>query len=176
MRFRMNAALAAIVLCGAIPGAALMLCSGTAAAAPADASGPFVAVERAAREDAVEHAPATEAAVTAALSKVGAPYAMGGAAPGAFDCSGLVMWALRRADIDAPHSSFGQYGMGKHVGRTDIRRGDLVFFDSFGAGASHVGIATSPTAAVSATNHGVMRHPIFDGYWGAYFIGARRIS
>ena len=159
MRFRMNAALAAIALCAAIPG--------TAAAAPIDASGGIVAVER---------APATEAAVTAALSKVGAPYAMGGAGPDAFDCSGLVMWALGRADIDAPHSSFGQYGMGKHVGRGDIRRGDLVFFDSFGAGASHVAIATSPTAAVSATNHGVMRHPIFDGYWGAYFIGARRIS
>jgi cell wall-associated NlpC family hydrolase len=159
MRFRMNAALAAMALCAAIPD--------TAAAAPADATGGIVVVER---------APATEAAVTAALSKVGAPYAMGGAGPDAFDCSGLVMWALGRADIDAPHSSFGQYGMGKHVGRADIRRGDLVFFDSFGAGASHVGIATGPTAAVSATNHGVMRHPIFDGYWGAYFIGARRIS
>ncbi|HEY7620888.1 MAG TPA: C40 family peptidase [Solirubrobacteraceae bacterium] len=172
----MNAARAAMALCGAMRGAApaalaaMALCAAipnTAGAAPADASGGVVAVEP---------APATEAAVTAALSKVGAPYAMGAAGPDAFDCSGLVMWALRRADIDAPHSSFGQYGMGKHVGRSDIRRGDLVFFNSFGAGASHVGIATGPASAVSATNHGVMRHPIFDGYWGGHFIGARRIS
>jgi cell wall-associated NlpC family hydrolase len=168
MKFRTNAALAAVVLCGAIPG--------TAAAAPADAAGGLMALERAASRDAVERAPATEAAVSAALSKVGAPYAMGAAGPDAFDCSGLVMWALRHADIDAPHSSFAQYGMGKHVGRSDIERGDLVFFDSFGAGASHVGIATSATTAVSATSHGVMRHSIFDAYWGGHFIGARRIS
>ena len=101
---------------------------------------------------------------------------MGAAGPDAFDCSGLVMWALRRADIDAPHSSFAQYAMGKKVERSDIRRGDLVFFATAGAGASHVGIATSSTTAVSATNHGVMRHPIFDGSWGPAFIGARRIS
>jgi cell wall-associated NlpC family hydrolase len=167
MKFRTNAALAAMVLCGALPA--------TAAAAPADAAGAFVTIERAAGSG-VEDAPATEAAVKAALSKVGAPYAMGAAGPGAFDCSGLVMWALRHADIDAPHSSFAQYGMGKHVGRPDIERGDLVFFDSFGAGASHVGIATSAATAVSATSHGVMRHSIFDAYWGAHFIGARRIS
>jgi peptidoglycan DL-endopeptidase CwlO len=101
---------------------------------------------------------------------------MGAAGPDAFDCSGLIMWALRHADVDAPHSSFAQYGMGKRVGRSDIQRGDLVFFDSFGGGASHVGIATSPTNAVSATSHGVMRHSIFDAYWGPHFIGARRIS
>jgi cell wall-associated NlpC family hydrolase len=118
----------------------------------------------------------TERAVDAALDKVGAPYAMGAAGPGAFDCSGLVMWALQRADIAAPHSSFAQYAMGHQVGRSEIHRGDLVFFDSFGAGASHVGIATSSTSAVSATSHGVMRHPIFDAYWGAHFIGARRLA
>jgi cell wall-associated NlpC family hydrolase len=168
MKFRTNAALAAMVLCGALPA--------TAAAAPADAVGGVVTMQRAAAKGAVDDAPATAAAVTAALSKVGAPYAMGAAGPDAFDCSGLVMWALRHSDIDAPHSSFAQYGMGKHVGRSDIQRGDLVFFDSFGAGASHVGIATSATTAVSATSHGVMRHSIFDAYWGGHFIGARRIS
>jgi cell wall-associated NlpC family hydrolase len=163
MKATKAAVLAALVLVGACPGSAV--------ATPTDATAAGLIAQA-----AVLQPPATPRAVTAAVSKVGAPYAMGGAGPDAFDCSGLLMWALGRADIDAPHSSFGQYGMGKHVGRADIRRGDLVFFDSFGAGASHVGIATGPTAAVSATNHGVMRHPIFDGYWGAYFIGARRIS
>jgi cell wall-associated NlpC family hydrolase len=167
MKFRTSAALAAMVLCGALPA--------TAAAAPADAAGAFVTFQRAAGSG-VDDLPVTEAAVKAALSKVGAPYAIGAAGPGAFDCSGLVMWALRHADIEAPHSSFAQYGMGKHVGRSDIQRGDLVFFDSFGDGASHVGIATSATIAVSTTSHGVMRHSIFDAYWGGHFIGARRIS
>ena len=62
------------------------------------------------------------------------------------------------------------------VARSEIHRGDLVFFDSFGAGASHVGLAISPTTAVSATNHGVMTHPIFDAYWGGHYVGARRLD
>ena len=86
------------------------------------------------------------------------------------------MWALARAGIAAPHSSYAQYAMGTAVARSDIRRGDLVFFDSFGAGASHVGLATSPTTAVSATSHGVMTHPIFDAYWGGHYVGARRLA
>jgi cell wall-associated NlpC family hydrolase len=159
MKATTAAGLAAMVLCGALPG--------TAAAAAADASNGILAEQR---------APATEAAVKAALSKVGASYAMGAAGPDAFDCSGLTMWALQRAGIGAPHSSFAQYAMGRGVGRSEIRRGDLVFFDSFGAGASHVGLAISPTTAVSATNHGVMTHPIFDAYWGGHFIGARRLG
>ena len=114
--------------------------------------------------------------MSAALSKVGASYAAGAAGPGAFDCSGLTMWALARADIAAPHSSYAQYAMGTAVARSEIRRGDLVFFDSFGAGASHVGLATGPTTAVSATSHGVMTHPIFDAYWGGHYVGARRLG
>ena len=114
--------------------------------------------------------------MSAALSKVGASYAAGAAGPDAFDCSGLTMWALARAGIAAPHSSYAQYAMGTGVARSEIHRGDLVFFDSFGAGASHVGLATSPTTAVSATSHGVMTHPIFDAYWGAHYVGARRLG
>jgi peptidoglycan DL-endopeptidase CwlO len=149
--------------------AALMLaaaCPGSAVATPTDATAGLFAIPQ---------APPTEKAVTAALSKVGASYASGAAGPDAFDCSGLTMWALARADIAAPHSSYAQYALGSAVARADIRRGDLVFFDSFGAGASHVGIATSPATAVSATNHGVMTHPIFDAYWGGHYVGARRL-
>jgi cell wall-associated NlpC family hydrolase len=160
MKATTTAALAAMVLAGAIPG--------TAGAAATDATTGVLPV--------TAPAPPTERAVTAALTKVGAPYAMGAAGPEAFDCSGLVMWALQRAGIAAPHSSFAQFALGRKVAHSDIQRGDLVFFDSFGPGASHVGIATSPTSAVSATSHGVMRHGIFDGYWGPHFIGARRLS
>jgi cell wall-associated NlpC family hydrolase len=141
-------------------------CPGSAMATPSDATAGLFALPQ---------APPTAKAVTAALSKVGAPYASGAAGPDAFDCSGLTMWALARAGIAAPHSSFAQYAMGSAVARSDLRRGDLVFFDSFGAGASHVGLAISSTEAVSATNHGVMTHPIFDAYWGGHYVGARRL-
>jgi cell wall-associated NlpC family hydrolase len=159
MKARRAAAIAAFVLAAACPGSAM--------ATPSDATAGLFAVPP---------APPTAKAVTAALSKVGASYASGAAGPEAFDCSGLTMWALARAGIAAPHSSFAQYAMGSAVSRSDLRRGDLVFFDSFGAGASHVGLAVSPTEAISATSHGVMTHPIFDAYWGGHYLGARRLG
>ena len=162
MKATRAAMMAAFVLAAAWAGG-----SESAMATPSDATAGLFAVAP---------APPTAKAVTAALSKLGAPYASGAAGPDAFDCSGLTMWALGRAGIAAPHSSYAQYAMGSAVSRSDIRRGDLVFFDSFGAGASHVGLAISPTTAVSATNHGVMTHPIFDAYWGGHYVGARRLA
>jgi cell wall-associated NlpC family hydrolase len=109
------------------------------------------------------------------MSKVGSSYSYGATGPSSFDCSGLVMWALRQAGVSVPHSSFAQYGLGQSVGGDLIQPGDLVFFDTAGSGASDVAIATSPTTAVSATTHGVMTHSIRSGYWGSHFVGARRV-
>ena len=117
-----------------------------------------------------------QAAVAAAMTKIGSPYAYGATGPSSFDCSGLVTWAMRQAGISVPRTSFSQYGMGSAVGKSAIQAGDLVFFDTAGAGASDVGLATSPTTAVSATTHGVMTHPILTGYWGSHLVGARRIA
>jgi cell wall-associated NlpC family hydrolase len=114
-------------------------------------------------------------AVQAAMSKVGSSYAYGATGPSSFDCSGLVMWALRQAGVSVPHSSFAQYGLGQSVSSDQIQAGDLVFFNTAGSGASDVGIATSSTTAVSATTHGVMTHSIRSGYWGSHFVGARRV-
>jgi cell wall-associated NlpC family hydrolase len=116
------------------------------------------------------------AAVAAAQSKIGSPYAAGATGPSSFDCSGLVQYAFRRAGITLPRSSFAQYGAGTRVASRDIQAGDVVFFDTAGAGASHDGIAISPTTAISATTHGVMQHPIHSGYWGDHFVGARRVD
>ncbi|WP_027007465.1 peptidoglycan-binding protein [Conexibacter woesei] len=117
-----------------------------------------------------------QAAVSAALSKVGAPYSSGATGPSSFDCSGLTQWAMRQAGISIPRTSFAQYGTGTAVSKGNIQAGDLVFFSTDGAGASHVGIATSATTAVSATTHGVMQHAIFDSYWGAHYLGARSVG
>jgi peptidoglycan DL-endopeptidase CwlO len=115
------------------------------------------------------------AAVAAAVAKVGAPYSAGATGPNSFDCSGLVLYAFKAAGITLPRTSYAMYGVGTSVTRSQIQAGDLVFFNANGSGASHVGIATSPTTAVSATTHGVMQHAIFDDYWGSHYVGARRV-
>jgi peptidoglycan DL-endopeptidase CwlO len=115
-------------------------------------------------------------AVAAARSKIGSPYQSGAAGPSAFDCSGLVVWAMGKAGISVPRTSFDQYRAGTAIARSQIQAGDLVFFNTAGAGASDVGIATSATSVVSATTHGVREHAIFDSYWGSHFVGARRVT
>ncbi|MDA0165182.1 C40 family peptidase [Solirubrobacter ginsenosidimutans] len=114
--------------------------------------------------------------VRVAEAQIGDGYAWGGSGPDAFDCSGLTAYAYARAaGVKLPHTSQGQAALGHPVERDDIRRGDLVFFSTAGAGASHVGIATGKRTVVSATNAGVIEHATDDAYWGAHYVGARRL-
>lgn len=118
------------------------------------------------------------AAVAAAEDAIGTPYASAGTTTDGFDCSGLTMWAFDQAGIDLPHSSYDQYEMGEAVADDEIQAGDLVFFDTAGGGASHVGIATGPDTVISATSSsGVIEHSfVDDGYWADHYIGARRLT
>jgi cell wall-associated NlpC family hydrolase len=105
----------------------------------------------------------------------GTRYAWGGASPGGFDCSGLVVYAFKRAGVSVPRTSYAQWGVGSPVSRANVQAGDLVFFNANGPGASHVGIATSNSTVISATTRGVMEHSIGGSYWGSHYVGARRV-
>ena len=118
----------------------------------------------------------SSSAVAAARAQLGASYRFGGVGDGGWDCSGLTQWAMGKAGISLPRTSYSQYGVGTPVERAAIQAGDLVFFDTDGTGASHVGIATGPGSVISATTHGVMEHGISGGYWGARYVGARRVG
>lgn len=115
-------------------------------------------------------------AIAAAREQIGVPYQTAGTTPSGFDCSGLMVFAFEKAGITIPRTSFDEYASGAAVEQPAVQPGDLVFFDTDGPGASHVGIATSPTTVISATSHGVMEHDIDDEYWGAHYLGARRVA
>ena len=115
-------------------------------------------------------------ALAAARSKLGAPYALGGVGPNSWDCSGLTQWAFAQAGVTLPRTSFEQASAGVHVDRAAVQAGDLVFFDANGPGASHVGVASSNTTAISATSHGVREHETTGSYWGKHYYGARRVG
>jgi peptidoglycan DL-endopeptidase CwlO len=91
-------------------------------------------------------------AVQAALTQVGAPYAWGGAAPGGFDCSGLVMWAFQQAGIALPHSSQALARGGQPVSLSDLQPGDVLTFYS---DASHAGIYIGDGLMVHSSTYGV---------------------
>lgn len=114
-------------------------------------------------------------ALRAARSAIGTPYAYGGTSKEGFDCSGLTLWAYKKAGLRLPRTSYDQYRVGDRVRRSGIRAGDLVFFDTAGPGPSHVGIATGRGKVISTTSSsGVMEHSTRSGYWGSHYVGARR--
>ncbi|OBI08276.1 endopeptidase [Mycolicibacter heraklionensis] len=94
---------------------------------------------------------AAATAVQAALTQVGTPYVWGGAAPGGFDCSGLVMWAFHQAGINLPHSSQAQANGGQEVPLSDLQPGDVLTFYS---DASHSGIYVGDGMMIHSSTYG----------------------
>ena len=90
--------------------------------------------------------------VQAALTQVGSSYVWGGAAPGGFDCSGLVMWAFQQAGISLPHSSQAQAEGGQPVALSDLQPGDVLTFYS---DASHSGIYVGDGMVIHSSTYGV---------------------
>jgi peptidoglycan DL-endopeptidase CwlO len=90
-------------------------------------------------------------AVQAALTQVGQPYSWGGAAPGGFDCSGLVMWAFQQAGIPLPHSSQALAHGGQPVSLSDLQPGDVLTFYS---DASHAGLYIGDGLMVHSSTYG----------------------
>jgi peptidoglycan DL-endopeptidase CwlO len=124
--------------------------------------------------DTVVAPPPTHGGVVAvALSQLGTAYVWGGAAPGGFDCSGLVMWAYAQVGVSLPHSSYAQYGYGVPVSRDELAPGDLVFFDGLG----HVGIYIGGGQFVHAPHTGdvVKISSLSESWYAATYAGARRI-
>jgi peptidoglycan DL-endopeptidase CwlO len=69
-------------------------------------------------------------AVNAALAELGDPYVWGADGPSSYDCSGLMMYAWGKAGVSLSHSSKAQTGEGRHVSKSDLMPGDLIFYYS----------------------------------------------
>ncbi|GAA3189558.1 hypothetical protein GCM10010532_004660 [Dactylosporangium siamense] len=93
-----------------------------------------------------------------ALAQVGKGYGYGSVGPDRFDCSGLVAAAYRRVGISLPHQTGALAGVGRPVGRGELRPGDLVF-----PAAGHVGIYIGGGRIVHASTErgGVKISPIY---------------
>jgi cell wall-associated NlpC family hydrolase len=107
-----------------------------------------------------------------AMQYLGTPYVWGGASPGGFDCSGLVMYVYAQVGVSLPHSSYSQYGAGVPVSMSDLQPGDLVFFYGLG----HVGIYIGGGSFIHAPHTGdVVKISSLSGSYASSFVGARRI-
>jgi len=79
--------------------------------------------------------------IALAKSKLGSPYVYAKAGPDSFDCSGFVYYLFNENNIDIPRTSIAQSKIGSKITRDEIKRGDLVFFDTSLKGhVNHSGI------------------------------------
>jgi cell wall-associated NlpC family hydrolase len=86
------------------------------------------------------HQVEVRAVLREASKQRGKPYSYGAAGPGAFDCSGLVMYVFGKAvGRQLPHNAAAQYHSVMHIKKRDVQPGDLVFQES-GGYPYHVGI------------------------------------
>jgi cell wall-associated NlpC family hydrolase len=102
------------------------------------------------------------AAVAAAKSRLGSPYVWGAAGPGAFDCSGLVMWAWGHAGVSLPHFSGAQYASTTHISMSQLQPGDLVFPSNPG---SHVAMYIGGGMIIESPHSGAVVHIVPLSSW-----------
>ncbi|MFE6100343.1 C40 family peptidase [Streptomyces laurentii] len=109
------------------------------------------------------------AALNAAATQIGKPYFRGGTGPNSFDCSGLTQWAYRQADVQLTRTTYTQQNDGVKIGRSQLKPGDLVFFNSL----SHVGLYAGNNTVLHAPKPGAfVRYESMD-YLGTFQFGVR---
>jgi cell wall-associated NlpC family hydrolase len=114
--------------------------------------------------------------VEAAGGWIGTPYLYGGTTRVGVDCSGFVLNVFRTIDRSMPRQSQDQASVGEGVDLSSARPGDLVFFNTSGAGVSHVGIMLDyPEFIHASTSRGVTVSSLESGYYREHVMFARRV-
>ena len=117
------------------------------------------------------------AALRAAESRRGLPYAWGAAGPAAFDCSGLVQWSFARAGVSMPRVAADQARAGPAVPVSQLAPGDLLFYhtDPTDPGyISHVAIYLGNGWMIQAPQPG-LDVQVVPASFGPQFAGAIRV-
>lgn len=107
-------------------------------------------------------------------------YRWGGTTPRrGFDCSGLMQYAYRSANIKLPRTAAGQYRFTKRISLSHLKVGDLIFFHTRRRSRSrinHVGLYMGGGNFIHAPRRG-KRVSIskLDRYWKRRAVGAGRV-
>ena len=113
-----------------------------------------------------------------ALSLLDVPYVYGGKTARGTDCSGFVLQVMGEMGLTLPRRSSDQFSQGEAVERANLLAGDLVFFDTVGAGnISHVGIYMGEGQFINANSYleKVAMDDMNSSYWTSRYRGAKRV-
>lgn len=118
------------------------------------------------------NSPLADSLVHFAMSFVGVPYVWAGASPSGFDCSGFTQYVFRQLGVAIPRTADAQFAAGRPV--ADPMPGDLVFFQTYDWGASHVGIYLGGGYFLNAIQRDVHVSSFASEYFRGRYLGARR--
>lgn len=115
-----------------------------------------------------------------AVNVLGTPYRWGGSSPSkGFDCSGLVKYAFTDvADVDLPRTSNAMaQGHGIKVAKSDLKPGDLIFFNIKSRRVNHVAIYLGNDRFIHAPRRGkrVSIDTLSKPYWQKHYVVAKRV-
>jgi len=107
----------------------------------------------------------------------GTNYKLGGTTKKGIDCSAFTQFLFASVyAISLPRTAKEQYKMTDRISRTELKEGDLIFFNTRG-GVSHVGVYLQNNKFVhAAASGGVKISDLFDEYWVRRFIGVGRLK
>jgi peptidoglycan DL-endopeptidase LytE len=126
--------------------------------------------------DVAQRVLALDAHITqTALRYLGVPYMWGGTSYSGVDCSGFVQSVFAKNGIELPRMADEQFAIGRRIAMGLLMPGDLVFFETYTSGASHVGIYLGHGRFIHASMRGVVIDALNMDYYASRYIGARRL-
>ncbi|WP_042275565.1 C40 family peptidase [[Clostridium] dakarense] len=115
-----------------------------------------------------------------AKTLLGKPYVWGAEGPSSFDCSGFTQYVFKKSvGVSIPRVSRDQAKFGQYINKSDIKKGDLISFDTDGANngqVSHIGIYMGNGQFIHASSS-KKKVIISDmnGYYNNAYVNARRV-
>lgn len=111
---------------------------------------------------------------------MGVPYKWGGATPEGFDCSGFTYYIYRQFGFALKRTSSDQATQGVFVDKSELRPGDLIFFDTQGKNngqITHNGMYVGDNKFIhSANSRTVVKiTALTDSYYTKAYVKAKRI-
>lgn len=118
--------------------------------------------------------------ISVAKTLLGKPYVWGAQGPSSFDCSGFTYYVFKNAsNISLPRVSKDQSKYGTYVSKSNLKAGDLIFFDTSGSNngnVSHVGIYLGNNEFIHASSSkGKVVISQMSSYYNGAFVNARRV-